>query len=60
VGIPANHKTPINTLKHFFSPSCFPISETALLVLEGPLSSPDCPSVKSSFGDKHEYGTLVE
>jgi len=38
------------TLWSTFFPSCLPISETALLVLEGPLSSSVCPLVKSSFG----------
>jgi hypothetical protein len=59
MGIPANQKTKIDISKHFF-PSCSLISERALLVLEGPLSSPVCPSAESSFGDKDKYGALVE
>jgi len=59
MGIPANYKTTIDILKHFFT-SCSPISETTLLVLEGPLISLLCPSVESSFGGKDEYGALVE
>jgi len=59
MGILANYKTTINIVNHFF-PSCSPISETALLVLEGPLSSPVCPSIERSFGDKDECGALFE
>jgi len=53
-GIPENYKTTINISKHFF-PSYPPISETALFVLEGPLSAPVCPFVEKNFGEKDEY-----